>query len=64
MHAFRDGLRGEMEGLRGEMEGLRGKMEGLQGEMRTIKWVLGGMCALMVAIVGSMMAIALQLAQM
>ena len=70
MHALRDGPRGEMTGLRGEMTGLRGEMAGLRGEMaglrsevRTIKWVLGGMCALMVPMLAGIIGIALQLAQ-
>ena len=56
MHAPRDGLRGEMAGLRGEMTALR-------GELRTIKWALGGMCALMVPMLAGIIGIALQLAQ-
>lgn len=50
----------EMRALR---DGLRGEMAGLRGELRTIKWVLGGMFALMVPMLAGIIGIALQLAQ-
>ena len=53
MHALRDGLRGEMDGL-------RGKMDGLHGEMRTIKWFLGGLLALGVTVLATVLGLLLQ----
>ncbi len=69
MHAFLTQVRQEVKALRAEMaspnnlNGLRlevaGQMEGSQGELRTIKWMLGGMLALMTPMVGALIAIAL-----
>ena len=57
-------LRGEMNGLRGEMNGLRGEMNGLRGEMRSelraLKWMFGTVLAMMVPMVGSIIALALR----
>ena len=54
------GLRGEMGGLRGEMDGLRGEMDGLRGEMRAIKWMIGGVLAMMTPMAGGFIALALR----
>ena len=62
-----EALRSQIEALRSEMhaqrDGLREEMAALRSEVRTIRWVLGGMCALMVPMLAGIIGIALQLAQ-
>lgn len=59
-----DGLRGQMDGLRGEMDGLSGQMDGLRGEMkseiRALKWLVGGMFALMAPMLAAILGLALR----
>ena len=67
MEALRQEVRDRFESFRQEiaaqMEGLRCEMDGLRGEMRTIKWMVGGIFALMVPMVGGIIGIALRLGQ-
>ena len=62
-----EGMQSQIEALRSEMhaqrDGLREEMAALRSEVRTIKWVLGGMFALMVPMLAGIVGIALQLAQ-
>ena len=53
-------MQSQIDALRSEMHALR---DGLRSEMRTIKWVLGGMFALMVPMLAGIIGIALQLAR-
>ncbi len=49
--------------MRGQLNGMQGQIDGLRGELRMVKWILGGMFALMVPMLGGIIGIALQLGQ-
>ena len=67
LEGFRQEVAARMEGMQSQIDALRSEMhalrDGLRSEMRTIKWVLGGMFALMVPMLAGIVGIALQLAQ-
>ena len=67
LEGFRQEVAARMEGMQSQIEALRSEMhalrDGLRSEMRTIKWVLGGMFALMVPMLAGIIGIALQLAR-
>ena len=62
MDALRQEVRDRFESFRqeiaGQMDGLR--IAGLRGEMRALKWMFGGMLAMMVPMVGGIIALALR----
>lgn len=58
--SFRKEIAGQMDGLRGEMDGLRGEMNGLRGELRAIKWLMGGILAILAPLCGGFIALALR----
>ena len=57
MEALRHEIRDRFESFRQE---IAGQMDGLRGEMRAIKWMFGGMLAMMVPLVGGFVALALR----
>lgn len=61
--SFRREIAGQLDGMRGQLNGMQGQIDGLRGELRMVKWILGGMLALMVPMLGGIIGIALQLAQ-
>ena len=61
--SFRQKITGQLDGMRGQLNGLQGQIDGLRGELRRVKWILGGMFALMVPTLGGIIGIALQLGQ-
>ncbi len=67
MEALRQEVRDRFESFRQEiaaqMAGMQGQIDGLRGELRMVKWILGGMFALMVPMLGGIIGIALQLGQ-
>ncbi len=58
------GMQGQITGIEGRITGMQGQIDGLRGELRMVKWILGGMFALMVPMLGGIIGIALQLAQL
>ena len=64
MEALRQEVRDRFESFRqeiaGQMGGLRGEMDGLRGEMRAIKWMIGGILAMMAPMAGGFIALALR----
>ncbi|MXX75233.1 MAG: hypothetical protein F4210_05030 [Holophagales bacterium] len=67
MEALRQEVRDRFESFRreiaGQLNGMQGQIDGLRGELRMVKWILGGMFALMVPMLGGIIGIALQLGQ-
>ena len=67
MEALRHEVRDRFESFRQEvaaqMNGMQSQIDGLRGELRMVKWILGGMFALMVPMLGGIIGIALQLGQ-
>ncbi len=61
--SFRREISGQLDGMRGQLNGMQGQIDGLRGELRMVKWILGGMFALMVPMLGGIIGIALQLGQ-
>ena len=68
MEALRQEIRDRFESfgqeIAAQLAGMQGQIDGLRGELRTVKWILGGMFALMVPMLGGIIGIALQLAQL
>ena len=62
--SFRQEIAGQMDGLRGQMDGLRGEMDGLRGEMksevRALKWLVGGMFAVMAPMIAAILGLSLR----
>lgn len=57
MEALRQEVRDRFESFRQE---IAGQMDGLRGEMRAIKWLIGGMFALMAPMVAAILGLALR----
>ena len=58
---FRDGFESFRLEVTAKIDGLRGETVGMRGEIRMIKWMVGGIFALMVPMVGGIIGIALRL---
>lgn len=61
--SFRQEIAGQLDGMRGQLNVMQGQIDGLRGELRMVKWILGGMLALMAPMLGGIIGIALQLGQ-
>ena len=57
MEALRQEVRDRFESFRLE---IAGQMDGMRGEMRAIKWLIGGMLAMMAPMAGGIIALALR----